>query len=532
MSSPRPAAPDAGLAGAASPAPPTAAPTKKTLKVAVTGCVHGEIEKVYKTIAEIEKRDGIKVDLVVCAGDFQSVRNHGDLHHMHVKPNFRSLQSFYKYYSGEETAPILTLFVGGNHEASGFLLELPNGGWVAPNVYYMGFASVVKFAGLRIAGLSGIYKAQDYQKGHYERPPFARGSEISAYHVRALEVFRLRQLRARDGEAAKNCIDCVVTHDWPAGITDYGNVQQLLRFKPYFEEDIKYNRLGNAATLQLLQELRPKHWFAAHLHCKFPALIPHELDGVEPTKFLALDKPIPRRHFLQILDIEVDADAPLTLEHDADWLAILRSTDKFTEVTAQACYLPSKVSNERWDFRPTDEELAAVRELGDLSVSSTFLHTAPPLKHQDVQIRKNDGPSQYYRNPQSEKFCKWLGIRNLNALLAEDQGADVGTAFYLTDVSNQSGEISLSSQEEEEFGDLGFVVDGAGALPGAATSTGSSNTTKLPPVAAGEPIMHEGNEAFGASEEWTAPVGAGDLDDLLAGFSAPGDGPASKRSKF
>jgi hypothetical protein len=39
-------------------------------------------------------------------------------------------------------APILTLFVGGNHESSGFMAELPNGGWVAPNIYFMGYSSV------------------------------------------------------------------------------------------------------------------------------------------------------------------------------------------------------------------------------------------------------------------------------------------------------------------------------------------------------------------------------------------------------
>ena len=29
--------------------------------------------------------------------------------------------SFYKYYSGEAIAPVLTIFIGGNHEASNYL---------------------------------------------------------------------------------------------------------------------------------------------------------------------------------------------------------------------------------------------------------------------------------------------------------------------------------------------------------------------------------------------------------------------------
>lgn len=43
-----------------------------------------------------------------------------------------------------------------------------------------------------------------------------------------------------------------MTHDWPAGITDYGDVQSLLKIKPYFREDIERNQLGNPATMDLL----------------------------------------------------------------------------------------------------------------------------------------------------------------------------------------------------------------------------------------------------------------------------------------
>lgn len=55
-----------------------------------------------------------------------------------------SVEHFYffcfRYYSGEKNAPVLTVFIGGNHEASNHLQELPYGGWVAPNIYYLGRA--------------------------------------------------------------------------------------------------------------------------------------------------------------------------------------------------------------------------------------------------------------------------------------------------------------------------------------------------------------------------------------------------------
>lgn len=43
-----------------------------------------------------------------------------------------------RYYSREKEAPVLTIFIGGNHEASNHLQELCYGGWAAPNIYYLG----------------------------------------------------------------------------------------------------------------------------------------------------------------------------------------------------------------------------------------------------------------------------------------------------------------------------------------------------------------------------------------------------------
>lgn len=39
------------------------------------------------------------------------------------------------------------------------------GGWAAPNIYFLGFAGVIKFGNLRIGGLSGIYNARHYHSG-------------------------------------------------------------------------------------------------------------------------------------------------------------------------------------------------------------------------------------------------------------------------------------------------------------------------------------------------------------------------------
>lgn len=88
------------------------------------------------------------------------------------------------------TAPILTLFVGGNHEASNLLRDLYYGGWVAENIYYLGASGVVNVRkgeeNMRVGGVSGIDKHYDYLKGLYEKWPFTNDREglRSIYHIR------------------------------------------------------------------------------------------------------------------------------------------------------------------------------------------------------------------------------------------------------------------------------------------------------------------------------------------------------------
>ena len=273
------------------------------LNVAVEGCCHGELDKIYETIINIEQIKNTKVDLLLVCGDFQCVRDIVDLENVAMPPKYRQLNSFHDYVTGKKKAPVTTIFIGGNHEASNLLHSLYYGGWVAPNIYFLGFAGVVWFGGIRISGLSGIFGNHDYKKGHYERIPYNYDQTKSIYHLRELEVYRMSHLISD--------IDVMLSHDWPQDIWEFGDKQQLLRIKPYFQEDINTRKLGSPPLMQLLRQLQPNFWFAAHLHVKFAALVPHNSNQTENiaycneisnsnksnnTRFLALDKVIPGRY--------------------------------------------------------------------------------------------------------------------------------------------------------------------------------------------------------------------------------------------
>jgi len=240
-----------------------------TLCVAIQGCCHGELDAIYDRLKRYEESNGQKVDVLLCCGDFQSLRNTADYRSLAVPPKYRSLGSFHRYYSGEKEAPILTVFIGGNHEASQPLQELYYGGWVAPNIYYLGAAGVVNVAGVRIGGISGIYKSHDYTQGRFERPPYDRSSLRSVYHVRNADVYRLKCL------LPENRIEIMLSHDWPQGIEQHGDTDKLLHQKPFFRDEVQRNDLGSPPNRELLDTLKPKWWFSAHLHVKFKAQVHH-----------------------------------------------------------------------------------------------------------------------------------------------------------------------------------------------------------------------------------------------------------------
>jgi len=433
------------------------------MKVAVEGCCHGELPAIYQHIHDLETKNKYKVDLLLVCGDFQALRNRSDLECMAVPDKYKSLGDFQKYYTGQLKAPVLTIVIGGNHEASNYLWELYHGGWLAPNIYFLGHAGCVRANGIKIAGISGIFKSHDFKLGYTEHVPYNKGSMRSIYHQREFDVRRLSLLSSPH---------VFLSHDWPAGIEYHGDHGRLMRRKPHFRSDSAKGELGSPPLLDLLHNLKPYWWFSAHLHVRFEAEVTHgqphiqnasasvnpdeiaiddeeEMSAPTPpvtalvanpdeirlededeqtaavplpvlkTRFLALDKCLPRREFLEVVDIpcspEFADEDSVVLTYDPEWLAITRAFHPFFSTTVKQTPFPPP--DEAWNL--VNEEFKWVQEnvlkcfkdpqCWRIDDVQTFITSAPGG---DVMCAPKGQQPPFYLNPQTVEFAKMLQVPN------------------------------------------------------------------------------------------------------------------------
>ena len=65
-------------------------------QIAVEGCCHGQLDAIYTSIAAQEEQNNYKVSLLLICGDFQAIRNEGDLACMSVPDKYKELGEFWK----------------------------------------------------------------------------------------------------------------------------------------------------------------------------------------------------------------------------------------------------------------------------------------------------------------------------------------------------------------------------------------------------------------------------------------------------
>ena len=142
--------------------------------------------------------------------------------------------NFWEYYTQKKSAYCLTILIGGNHEAGNYMRELFYGGWLAPDIYYLGSAGIVNiFKGekkvLRIFGNSGIFKPYHFNTLH-PLLPLDNDTKRSCYHIRFLEALRASLISEK--------VDIGLSHDWPRISPYKGNLKELFKIKPFFEKDV------------------------------------------------------------------------------------------------------------------------------------------------------------------------------------------------------------------------------------------------------------------------------------------------------
>lgn len=410
--------------------------------VAVEGCCHGALNTIYESL----KPD---VKLLLICGDFQAIRNTTDLQTLNVPAKYRQPGDFPDYYSGVRKAPVLTIFIGGNHECSSYMRELQYGGWVAPNIYYLGEFGSVWYKGIKITGALGIWNARSFytkQRLDYLLPYDASSLRL-VYHLKPKNLLKLL-LSGRS--------DVCMSHDWPQGIWKFGNERELLRKKKFFKEDMQSGKLGSPGARAALERLEPRYWFSLHLHVKFTATFERNVEVVvkpettdeialdmdaesadndegisgiddnmseekrkrrkviKKTLFLALDKCLKGRSFMDTLEIEPDEEHPSaksgSLHYDARGLAVQMVVERFIKNNSDQWRAldPQVILNlallrvaliEELEKAVEEETTKLERESPDLVVPNNFEITAPTMNTTPLP------PLQYWPNPQTQHLC-------------------------------------------------------------------------------------------------------------------------------
>ena len=283
-----------------------------SINIIITGCIHGCLDKLYKDITEYSISNNIKIDLVLCTGDFECIRTENDLQFLSCPEKYRIMGDFNKYYKGIVQAPYLTIFIGGNHEASNYLEQNYYGGWVAPNLYYLGRSGLINVKGIRIGGISGIFNKYDYFRGNYEKSEEdIKGNKKSIFHLREYEIAKLSHV--------KNKIDIFMTHDWPTNLVSDEDKEMVFKKKPHFKNDINKGILGSFPGEFLLKFLQPKYFICGHMHFYYS-------NKINETRIYAFDKCLNKRHYFGLIKVEksiisMDINSN-NIYMDPEWMAI------------------------------------------------------------------------------------------------------------------------------------------------------------------------------------------------------------------
>nr|GEW26889.1 lariat debranching enzyme-like [Tanacetum cinerariifolium] len=157
--------------------------------------------------------------------------------------------------------------------------------------------------------------------------------------------------------------------------------------------------LGSKRAAELLEKFKPPYWFLAHLHCKFSDLVQNG-DGGQVTKFLALDKCIPEKKFLQFLELPYVLDQSEPTQSLASSMTIDRIMTDSGHSTVS--YTSISSPERSWDIpdvdRYEDATLQAIEQVTP-PLSPTYLPEPIELdEHVPMYVPKPEYP-EYLKPP-------------------------------------------------------------------------------------------------------------------------------------
>lgn len=146
------------------------------------------------------------------------------------------------------------------------------------------------------------------------------------------------------------------------------------------------------------------------------------------VRFLALDKCLPGRKFLQLLDVQAVSaplQAPLkpsstapvrhhVLSYDPEWLAITRVFNEYLILGEPNAPTPRDLGEKEYHKKILEQEAwvqANIVEAGKLAVPYNFTLTAPIQGDGPVGLHEQEQPREY-NNPQMTTFCELLQMEN------------------------------------------------------------------------------------------------------------------------
>lgn len=427
------------------------------LRIAVQGCCHGELNQIFKQVAKLHEQTPI--DLLLILGDFQSLRSEKDFQSISIPPKYQKLGDFKSYYDNDGSKlvpPVLTLFIGGNHESMRHLMLLPYGGFAAEDIYYLGYSNVLWYRGIRIGSLSGIWKHWDVEK---ERPSYehlednnlwnAKVREL--YHVRKSELIPLFMLQ-------KTNLDIMMSHDWPNGVVYNGNYRNLLRVKPFFEKDINSRQLGSPINWQLLRDLKPKWWLAAHLHVKYEATVEHkkrklgEKINVNKTSIRSASSDEDRnekqlKHQTNINSNEIDLDisddeVPQKISSiNTNEIDLDLSDDENTTVPKKEIQNDTSEEPKTTHFLALDKCLPRRKHLEIIEIENDMNHPSSREENKD----------SLFHDPEFIKNLRYLEKNRHNQLIMKRRLNDLNWNELISDRDDGNGESNSTEIDWEHY---------------------------------------------------------------------------------